>query len=85
MAKKMLNRTQRGALKAAACLCSTVITLLGFGGCCRDEAVVEYGVVPLYGPVAPDYGVIQAPYEPEEGGETQDSDVEQHRAQQISS
>jgi hypothetical protein len=86
MAKKMLNKTQRGMLKAGAFLCSAVITVLGFGGCCRDEAVVEYGVMPLYGVITPDYGVMQAPYEElDEEAEEQDSVAAEPQTQQARS
>lgn len=47
----------RPLLKLWAFVISLALGLLGFAGCCRDQAA-EYGVFPLYGMPVPKYGII---------------------------
>lgn len=81
MARKIVRKGERGMLRLASFIFSAMIGLLGFAGCCQNEPIVEYGVMPLYGPIQTKYGVIQAPYQDLDEGAKQESLIDQETNQ----
>ena len=54
--KKAVRTTNRQFLKLWASILAMIFWLIGMAGCCRQQAV-EYGIIPMYGPIVPDYGI----------------------------